>query len=219
MIPPGITVFEDGTIIGKRGKPLKASPNSDGYPSFDAWGANGKWVKFAVHRVVCEAFHGPRPFPKAEVRHLNGIKTDNRASNLKWGTHAENMADKKLHGTDAAGERSGTTKLTWEQVREIRTRYVSGGPRREELAIEYGLPFGTLCALLTGKTWIDPDYIPPTHKRGEEQRDAKLTDQKVRDIRARYAAGGVTQRALGDEYGVSDVAIRNVIHRKTWKHV
>jgi HNH endonuclease/NUMOD4 motif len=41
------------------------------------------------HVLVCTAFHGPKPAPGYEVRHLNGIKGDDRADNLAWGTRAE----------------------------------------------------------------------------------------------------------------------------------
>ena len=51
---------------------------------------------FYVHRLVLEAFAGPCP-AGLESRHLNGIKTDNRRSNLVWGTSAENSADAKEH--------------------------------------------------------------------------------------------------------------------------
>lgn len=44
-----------------------------------------------VHRVVCEAFHGPPPFKKAVVIHLNENALDNRPENLKWGTQKENL--------------------------------------------------------------------------------------------------------------------------------
>lgn len=30
---------------------------------------------------------------------MNGIQLDNRASNLQWGTHRQNMQDKIRHGT------------------------------------------------------------------------------------------------------------------------
>ena len=52
-----------------------------------------------VHTLVCEAFHGPRPSPKHEVRHLNGDNFDNRAENLAWGTRSENKQDSIRHGT------------------------------------------------------------------------------------------------------------------------
>lgn len=44
-----------------------------------------------VHRLVCEAFHGPAPFPRAVVIHLNEDALDNRPENLRWGTQKENM--------------------------------------------------------------------------------------------------------------------------------
>lgn len=48
---------------------------------------------------------------------------------------------------------------------------------------------------------------------------ARLTDAAVREIRARYSTGDVTQRALAQEYGVSQNAIGLILRRKTWRHV
>jgi hypothetical protein len=44
-----------------------------------------------VHQAVCEAFHGPRPFPGAIVLHLNENGLDNRPGNLAWGTQKQNL--------------------------------------------------------------------------------------------------------------------------------
>lgn len=54
---------------------------------------------------------------------------------------------------------------------------------------------------------------------GESRSYAKLTDESVRQIRARYAAGGISQRALGREYGISSGIVSEVISRKRWTHV
>ena len=51
-----------------------------------------------VHSLVAEAFLGPRP-KGMEVRHLNGNYWDPCVTNLAYGTHAENMADMRTHGT------------------------------------------------------------------------------------------------------------------------
>lgn len=48
---------------------------------------------------------------------------------------------------------------------------------------------------------------------------AKLDEDKVREIRRRYAEGGVTQVGLAAEYGVSDYAIWSIVNRRTWQHV
>lgn len=61
------------------------------------WWANGRmtWqVRGKTHKVarlVCEAFHGAPPFPRAVCMHMNEDARDNRAENLKWGTQRENL--------------------------------------------------------------------------------------------------------------------------------
>lgn len=44
-----------------------------------------------VHKLIATSFHGLKPFEKAVVLHINENSFDNRACNLKWGTHSENM--------------------------------------------------------------------------------------------------------------------------------
>ena len=56
------------------------------------------------------------------------------------------------------------------------------------------------------------------YARGEEQHLAKLTEELVTEIRSRHTAGE-SIRKLAKDYPVSRVSIRNVVHRKTWKHV
>lgn len=153
MIPPGYIVHDDGTIIGLRGWPLKPWLAGKGYHMISAcW--EGKRYPLYVHQLVCETFHGPRPFPEAQVRHLNGMNTDNRAANLVWGTRAENEADKIRHGTRNQGERQGLSKLTEQQVREIRERYTAGGVFQRGLAAEFGVTQSCIWAIVTRKTWI-----------------------------------------------------------------
>lgn len=48
---------------------------------------------------------------------------------------------------------------------------------------------------------------------------SKLTENQVRSIRAEYAAGGVTQQALADRYGVYQTLISQIILRQTWRNL
>lgn len=54
--------------------------------------------------------------------------------------------------------------------------------------------------------------------RGGEHHNAHFTDDDIRSIRSRVAAGE-TAVAIGREYGVSKVAIGHIVHRRNWKHV
>lgn len=55
--------------------------------------------------------------------------------------------------------------------------------------------------------------------RGERHPFAKLTDEQVRAMRREYAAGGTSHGKLSSKYGVSERAVLNILHRKTWIHV
>ena len=54
---------------------------------------------------------------------------------------------------------------------------------------------------------------------GECHPFAKLTEAAVRDIRARYAQGGVSQKRLAQEYGVAQPQIQKVLSGQRWRHV
>lgn len=44
-----------------------------------------------MHQLVCEAFHGPKPFPRAVVIHADENALNNAPENLRWGTQKENL--------------------------------------------------------------------------------------------------------------------------------
>lgn len=57
-----------------------------------------------THELVLLAFEGQRPDlgGRCEIRHLDGVKTNNALSNLKYGTVKENYDDRKLHAVGLA---------------------------------------------------------------------------------------------------------------------
>jgi hypothetical protein len=61
-----------------------------------------------AHRVVWTLLHGEIP-PGMQIDHINGVKSDNRASNLRLATPAQNMYNvgKRAHNT------SGVKGVTW----------------------------------------------------------------------------------------------------------
>lgn len=55
--------------------------------------------------------------------------------------------------------------------------------------------------------------------RGQRHGLAKLTDDKVLEIRRIYSAGGTTQRELAGAFEVSQAVINYILLRKTWAHI
>jgi hypothetical protein len=55
--------------------------------------------------------------------------------------------------------------------------------------------------------------------RGSYSTTAILTEQEVAEIRRRYLEGDITQKELAELYRVSDTAIWQIVHHRTWKHV
>lgn len=136
-----------------RNRLRKFTPDSNGYLRVSFW-QDGKAVKVAVHILVTEAFHGPRP-AGCVARHRNGDHTDCRASNLHWGTPAENEADKDAHGTKVNGAKHHSNKLTEAQVREIRRRYMPRDPVNGLAAMgrEFGVSTKTAQQIVKREIW------------------------------------------------------------------
>lgn len=78
------------------------SVNGNGYISTRIYGRHWK-----IHRLAWVHFYGE--FPDGQIDHINGCKSDNRISNLRCGTRAENQQNQKLHSDNT----SGYTGVSW----------------------------------------------------------------------------------------------------------
>ena len=67
---------------------------------------------YKIHRLVCEAFHGPPPFARAVVIHLDENALNNSPDNLRWGTQKENLNMPKFveYCRSRTGENAPTVK-------------------------------------------------------------------------------------------------------------
>lgn len=99
-------VSSEGRVRGlTRGKVLKSATDRDGYQKVSL-SRDGKVRNAVIHRIVCEAFHGPAPLDKPLALHGIGGVGDNRPANLRWGTYQENALDRGRDGTDARGSQT-----------------------------------------------------------------------------------------------------------------
>jgi hypothetical protein len=136
------------------GMSLKQRPHRESGHLIVALSRDGKRHDVFVHRLVALAFLGPPPSERHEVAHGDGRPTNNHWTNLRWATHAENMLDKRVHGTypDRKGEKHPMARLTDEVVLAMRRRRRDGLLFRE-IAEEFGFPKVTVYDAVTGKTW------------------------------------------------------------------
>jgi predicted XRE-type DNA-binding protein len=124
--------------------------NQDGYTRI-SFGSD-KRKRFA-HRVIYERLVGSIP-PGHCVLHSCDNRRCVNPLHLFTGTHQNNMDDmnSKGRGNYASGEQIPNSKLTAQQVSEIR-RLTNDGYKQQELADQFGVNQTTISNLLRKRTW------------------------------------------------------------------
>lgn len=105
-----------------------------------------------VHRLVAKAFH-PNPDNKKVVNHIDSNKANNNASNLEWVTYSENLKHSFKAGRKILKGTERFSKVTEEQVLDIRKRFADGGITKTELAKEYKVHPQTIHHIIIRKKW------------------------------------------------------------------
>ncbi|KKL21719.1 hypothetical protein LCGC14_2040350 [marine sediment metagenome] len=103
-----------------------------------------------IHQLVLETFAGERRKTQG-TRHLDGNKENNNLSNLRWGTHKENMLDERRIVKNDKG-RILRSKLCVADVLEIRKLYPVTCTAKE-IATRYGITRTHVYEIKSGKSW------------------------------------------------------------------
>lgn len=152
---------EDGCWIwcGERDSLLSLAPGKQPYGRFKIAGK-----RYAAHRVAYRLTKGAIPIDLL-VRHTcdNGLCVN--PGHLLVGDTQDNMDDCVSRGRLARGSRTGTAKLTEEEVLEIKFG-LSRGETLMSLAIAYGVSQWTIHQIAHGLAWVH--VIGPRWKRLEE---------------------------------------------------
>jgi len=138
----------------RSGHILKPSRGSNEYLTIALH--HNKQKTYPIHRLVCQAFHGHPPGSRYEVNHKNGKKDDNRAINLEWVTHGENMLHARRilgvkMGASLRGESHPRSQLTDEQVRQIRRSWETRHYTLAELGELFGVSRSHICKIIYRK--------------------------------------------------------------------
>lgn len=111
---------------------------------------DGERIYCGAHRLVWQHFNGDIP-PGHEINHDNGIKDDNRPENLLCGTSGENVAHAHRSGLhDQHGQKNHASKLTDNEVAQIRLAYSKGGYTQAALAERFGVSHQTVSRIIRG---------------------------------------------------------------------
>lgn len=142
---------------------MKPTTRPDGYLCVTLHRERQQYTRL-LHRVVCFAFHGNPPEGKPQCAHIDGVKSNNCAENLRWSSASENNMDKVRHGTMPMGsahpaslnpeylpkgELHANSKLTADDILSIR----SDTRPQSVIAAEYGVSQSNISFIKTGKGW------------------------------------------------------------------
>lgn len=134
-----------GVVYGPKGTPITGR-GGGGYVRLSR---HGRYMGYA-HRAIWIACHGDIP-EGMQINHINGIKSDNRITNLELVTGAENVAHAFATGLNFGnvGELNPCAKLSLKDVEAIRASSESS----RVLGERYGVSSSTIRYAKTGRTW------------------------------------------------------------------
>ncbi len=134
------SVTPEGQVISNIRAPRIMTPTkcADGYMRVSVRFLTGPKKMMAVHRLVAEAYcQNPSGHPM--VNHIDGNKTNNKASNLEWVTAAGNMRHAVMTGLHRSPKMHGAANI--KSVKELRDK----GYTLQRIAEELGCSVATAC--------------------------------------------------------------------------
>ena len=111
---------------------------------------NGK--KHRAHRLILELSKGAPPSAKSLALHKAGICHNRLCVNpnhLRWGSNSDNQLDRVIDGTSGRGQKNPASKLTHEQVLNIK----SGQLKNVDYAHIYGVSISAIGKIRNGQNW------------------------------------------------------------------
>lgn len=125
---------------------------------------DGTRIYCTVHRLVMNAFNPHPNSGKLEINHLNGVRDDNRLSNLEWCTRRENVEHAiRSNEYDPAkgveppksprGSNNKRAKLDENQVCYIRAQYATSRISQANLADIWGCSQSVISKVVLNIKW------------------------------------------------------------------
>ena len=153
-----VMVRSNGAPMRLREKILRPIPTMHGYHVVTL-SLRGVHQQTTIHKLV--AYHFLGPANATEVNHKNCDKTDNRAVNLEWATHDENMRHASLMGrlSPVTNPRRSNV-LNLEMARGIRAMH-RDGMSVASIARTLGISYDLASSVANGRSWVGCDNATP----------------------------------------------------------
>lgn len=149
---PNYEVSNLGRIRSKKSnRILRPVDSGKGYLRVKLYNGNGKCTTNSISILVATAFI-PNPENKPEVNHKKRNKKDNRACNLEWSTHAENMHH--YASTNVSNRKQFAIKFTMHDIHEMYV-FLDSGFTLKQVAKLYKVDYDILRTLLQ---YMHPSY-------------------------------------------------------------
>lgn len=141
-------------LTEKRGKmrPLSPDQGEAGHQRVTLF-RDGHRHREGVHRLVLTTFDRP-PVGDEQGCHRDGDPSNNALPNLRWGTQADNWADRDRHGTSQSWSR-----LTLQEVEQIKVLY-KAGDRAVAIADRFGISDTQVYNIAKGRQWAERSDWP-----------------------------------------------------------
>ncbi len=162
-------VSDEGRVRnGKTGKLLHPKLDHSGYCRVWLCAAKGNDRCFLVHCLIAAAFIGCADPRGCDVDHINGVKSDNRPTNLQYLRRGDH--NRKTHGKPVTRVREGGACVTY--------------PTRAAAAAAEHVAMRTIMAALAAKTgeWVDGPAAAPPEPCALGAPSLGLTDEEVDSV-------------------------------------
>ena len=175
----------------KKDKILRPHQTKNGYllvtlVKGEAWG-NGEAETVRVHKLVADAFI-PNPLNRCHIRHINGLRNDNRVENLSWTTPEESANDPLTKANRMAAvpqrlEKVSKPVLVYDENLTLLSAFTSTAEAARKLNLSQGNIVNVCSGSLKHYKHLIFSYTPINSEKDREKQLEEGKDKNKRRLR------------------------------------